>query len=57
MLTDDAWEILAVEESPRSIDAVELEGNAASRELYAQARIDGVVITLHRWPVGASEEP
>ena len=32
------------------------EPGTESRALYEQAIVDGVVLTVHRWPVGAPDE-
>ena len=50
------WDTDVVEEV-RAVERDEFLGKPDSLALFDQAVTDGVVITLHRWPVGAPEEP
>lgn len=56
LLSEWCWGIEALEEAPRWIDRTELEGNAQSLERFDQACVDGIVVTLNTWPVGAPDE-
>ena len=49
------WDVEERDEGyPVSIDDYDV--GTESRERYEQAVIDGVVLTFHRWPVGAPDE-
>jgi hypothetical protein len=49
------WDVDERDEGyPVSIDDYEL--GSESRERCEQAAVDGVVLTFHRWPVGAPDE-
>ena len=55
-LNESGWDIEDIDEGPRWIDRTELEGNAQSLERFGQACVDGIVVTLNTWPVGAPDE-
>jgi hypothetical protein len=55
-LADVGWDTEQIDEAPRWIDRAELDGNAESLERYDQAGTDKIVVTLHKWPVGASDD-
>jgi hypothetical protein len=56
VLNESGWDTEALEEAARWIDRAEIEGNAQSLERFDQASVDGIVVTLNRWPVGAPDE-
>jgi hypothetical protein len=49
------WDVEVLEEAyPVTLDTY-VEGDLG-RERFQQALVDGVVVTFHRWPVGAPDE-
>jgi hypothetical protein len=55
-LADANWEVEGVDETVRWIDRSELLGNAESEEHFDQALVDGIVVSMNTWPVGALDE-
>ena len=54
-LADAGWDTELLEES-KLVSREDLAGNVDALEKFDQALIDGVVVTLHSWDVGAPDE-
>jgi hypothetical protein len=55
LLANQGWEIEEPDEHLLVTDETCPPG-AAGREYFEQARIDGLVLVLHTWPVGGPDE-
>ena len=55
LLETIGWDTDELEEV-RAVIRDDYEGDATALERFDQAILDGIVITLHRWPVGAPGE-
>ena|SRR5687768_14396837 len=55
LLETIGWDTDELEEV-KAVSRDQYEGDAAALEHFDQAIIDGIVITLHMWPVGAPDE-
>jgi hypothetical protein len=55
LIERERWEIEELDEA-YPVEANRYPVGHPSRARFEQARIDGVVATFHRWPVGAPEE-
>ena len=56
LLSDIGWESDEVDQPPRVVERGEYAGDPTKLAKFDQALIDGVVITLNTWPVGAPDE-
>jgi hypothetical protein len=55
LLEDHGWHTEELDEEPRVIGREDYSGDPEKLALYDQANLDGFVVSLHTWPVGASE--
>jgi hypothetical protein len=55
LIDRERWDIEQLDEA-YPVEANRYRAGHPSRERFEQARLDGVVATFHRWPVGAPEE-
>jgi hypothetical protein len=56
LLDDHGWHTEELDEPPRAIAREEHAEDPEKLALYDQANLDGFVMTLHTWPVGAPDE-
>jgi hypothetical protein len=56
LLDDHGWHTEELEEPPRTIGREDYVEEPAKLALYDQAVLDGFVMSLHTWPVGAPDE-
>ena len=54
-IEEQGWDIVVLDQS-YPVDQERFELESESREHFDQALVDGIVVTFHRWPVGAPDE-
>ena len=54
-LEEIGWDVESLDEA-EDVSEVEYPADSEARDRVDQARIDGIVVSLHQWPVSASDD-